>query len=255
MAIVVTLANSARASRVESQHSYLDGTAHGLVALDASVPELGGVTRIATLDGLHLAQARNKAGDWAAAQADNTDGVIIFLDADCVPAPDLVDSYVLALTQFPHSVVTGPVTYLKENQTALIDNPHPARPLPAPGETLTGHYDVFWSLNFALTAQTWQHIRTTFGGFDERLTGYGGEDTDFSWMMRKHGIELRWLAGAHAYHRWHPVSSPPWEHLEDIVKNANYLHTKWGTWPMHGWLDEFARDGAITMGPSGWELS
>ena len=56
---------------------------------------------------------------------------------------------------------------------------------------------------------------------------------------------LIWAGGAHAYHQWHPVSSPPWEHIEDIVANANRFHDKWGTFPMEGWLEAFEAEGAV----------
>lgn len=93
----------------------------------------------------------------------------------------------------------------------------------------------------------WQTIVDSFGGFDEAFTGYGGEDTDFAWNLREHGIDLLWVGGAHAYHQWHPVSSPPWEHLDDILRNAARFRDKWGEWPMQGWLDAFEEQGAIAL--------
>ena len=65
-------------------------------------------------------------------------------------------------------------------------------------------------------------------------------------------VSLCWVGGADAFHMWHSVSSPPWEHLEDIVTNANRFHDKWGQWPMRGWLDEFAAAGAIRCEHNVW---
>ncbi|WP_042410524.1 hypothetical protein, partial [Corynebacterium jeddahense] len=125
-------------------------------------------------------------------------------------------------------------------------DPHPARPDPAPGELVDAEdYNLFWSLSFALTARTWQRIDATFGAFDPTYEGYGGEDTDFARELERHGIPLVWVGGAHAFHQWHPVSSPPWEHLEDIVANANRFYAKWGSFPMQGWLDAFVAEGAV----------
>ncbi|MET0931866.1 MAG: hypothetical protein ABWX74_20295, partial [Aeromicrobium sp.] len=46
-------------------------------------------------------------------------------------------------------------------------------------------------------------------------------------------------------HQHHPVSSPPLEHVEDIVRNATVFHDRWGAWPMGGWLDAFEERGLV----------
>ena len=61
-----------------------------------------------------------------------------------------------------------------------------------------------------------------------------------------------WFDGdALAFHQHHPVSSPPVEHVDDIVENARRFHEKWGVWPMEGWLDRFAADGLIAWQAGG----
>jgi hypothetical protein len=42
-----------------------------------------------------------------------------------------------------------------------------------------------------------------------------------------------------------PSPSPPVEHLDDILRNATLFHSRWGWWPMAGWLTEFARAGLV----------
>jgi hypothetical protein len=56
-----------------------------------------------------------------------------------------------------------------------------------------------------------------------------------------------WVGGARAYHQWHPVSDPPVEHVEDIVRNANLFHERWGWFPMEGWLTAFAERGLAVL--------
>lgn len=243
---VVTLADDNRQGHVARQVSGLQRwapeTTHHRTRLDRADGEK-----------LALAKARNQAGDHALAQGAD---LIIFLDADCIPGPDLVDHYRQCLTEHPTAVAAGPVTYLSQpgpegydlSRLVELTDPHPARPNPDAGQFPAAsdeQYLLFWSLSFAVRAETWLKIRRSTGGFDEGYLGYGGEDTDFALRLRRAGIPLRWAGGAHAYHQWHPVSSPPWEHLDDILVNARRFHRTWGFWPMEGWLTEFRRAGAI----------
>lgn len=248
---VVTLADANRLDHLTHQVNLLaEGAHHITVALaDAdriarAVPKSDVVKLEAP--GRNLAAARNLAARTAIARGAD---VIIFLDADCVASSDLVTQYARALEHHPDAVVAGPVTYMGEGELRTVrPQPHPARPNPARGELeLARDYNLFWSLSFALTASTWRRIEREFGGFDEGFAGYGGEDTDFAWQLREHGIELYWVGGAHAFHQWHPVSSPPFEHLDDILRNAAYFRDKWGEWPMQGWLDAFEEAGAISL--------
>ncbi|GGG20126.1 glycosyl transferase family A [Rhodococcoides trifolii] len=194
---------------------------------------------------LPLAAARNLGARTALGAGCD---VLIFLDVDCIPGTEMIDRYQRAVADRPRALACGPVTYLPAMGEVAVDgldrftNPHPARPNPPDGIIAEGtNYDLFWSLSFALTASTWD----TVGGFCEDYTGYGGEDTDFAWTARRSGVGLVWVGGAHAYHQHHPVSSPPVEHLVDIVTNSRLFHDRWGRWPMSGWLDEFERRGLI----------
>ncbi|MCZ4521970.1 galactosyltransferase-related protein [Rhodococcus ruber] len=203
---------------------------------------------------LPLARARNLG---AAAAVDRGAELLVFLDVDCIPGPGLLERYrcAAAVPGNERSLLCGPVTYLKERDAgaegpalAALTAPHPARPNPPAGTVADGdNFDLFWSLSFAVTTQTW----TELGGFCEDYTGYGGEDTDFAATAVASGIGLRWVGGAHAYHQWHAVSDPPVEHLDDIVANARRFFDRWGRWPMIGWLDAFAARGLIEFGDSG----
>ena len=204
---------------------------------------------------LPLARARNLGATTALALGAE---VLVFLDVDCLPAPAAIGAYAAAATAEETSgrLLCGPVTYLppapdggyRLDRLAESDRPHPARPAPAPGEIeLGGAHELFWSLSFALHADVWRRI----GGFAEEYVGYGGEDTDFAFTARARGVELAWVGSARAYHQHHAVSSPPVEHVADIVRNARVFHDRWGTWPMQGWLDAFEQRGLVTRDPAG----
>jgi GT2 family glycosyltransferase len=201
---------------------------------------------------LPLALARNTA---AAIARDRGADLLVFLDVDCIPAPDLIARYKNAARGrlLEELLFCGPVTYLDERASEEarsggdlepLTAPHPARPNPPAGAVELGtDMNLFWSLSFAITAEHWARI----GGFYEGYTGYGGEDTDFAQMAASQRFEIAWVGGAHAYHQFHPVSNPPVEHLGDILLNANIFHARWGWWPMGGWLDGFAELGLVVF--------
>ncbi|MEW2166655.1 galactosyltransferase-related protein [Streptomyces sp. NPDC007084] len=240
-----------------------------VVAMDdpglASVLERGRTPPATVLDcavrdgNLPLARARNLG---AAHALENGADLLVFLDVDCVPGERLVERYEETAGDPAHrrSLLCGTVAYLpppgplgyRLDSLATLADPHPGRPDPPPGETVEGtDHTLFWSLSFALTADTWHAV----GGFCERYEGYGGEDTDYGQQARAAGVRLLWTGGAPAFHQYHPVSRPPVGHLHDILRNAAVFHGRWGWWPMGDWLAEFAARGLIHWnGPDArWE--
>lgn len=236
-------------------HAVAPRTPHVVVSMgDAAIDDVVGRDEWTTVvhleddpSGLPLAKARN-AGVATALSAGA--GLVVLLDVDCVPGPDLLTAYGQAAAREPAALLAGPVTYLPEGvrvpddprDLAALRSPHPARPDPAPG-TLEhgGDHDLFWSLSCAMTASTWRVL----GGFHEGYVGYGAEDTDLGRVARSRGVDLVWVGGADAFHQYHQVSTPPVDHLEDIVRNATTFHERWGEWPMTGWLEEFERLGLV----------
>ncbi|WP_107772303.1 glycosyltransferase family 2 protein [Nocardioides sediminis] len=206
---------------------------------------------------LPLAAARNAAASRA---LDLGADVLVFLDVDCLAGPSLVGAYAHAVRRAPDVLWSGPVTYLPPpgpdgyplDGLDALDDPHPARPAPAPGEQqLGGDPDLFWSLSFALHADAWRRT----GGFFEGYVGYGAEDTDFAATAASAGLALGWLGGARAYHQHHPTSSPPVEHLADILLNGALFRRRWGRWPMEGWLEAFERMGLVEREDGEWRLT
>ncbi|MDT0212738.1 glycosyltransferase family 2 protein [Rothia sp. ARF10] len=196
---------------------------------------------------LPLSRARNLGVEMALSHGA---ALVVLLDVDCVPGPGLVGAYEQAARVCPRALLAGPVTYLAAGvavpkdpaDLADLRAPHAARPDPPAGSLVAGgDPDLFWSLSCAMTPQTWRLV----GGFHEGYAGYGAEDTDFGRLARSRGVDLVWVGGADAFHQHHPVSSPPIEHLADIVRNARTFHDRWREWPMRGWLEEFRRRGLV----------
>lgn len=206
---------------------------------------------------LPLAASRNAAASRALSLGAD---VLVFLDVDCLAGPSLVQAYADAARECRDVLWSGPVTYLQppgEHGYPLdgldaLDAPHPSRPAPAPGErSLGGDPDLFWSLSFAVHADGWRRT----GGFCESYVGYGAEDTDFAASATAAGLTMGWLGSARAYHQHHPTSSPPVQHLADILHNGALFRRRWGRWPMEGWLLEFERMGLVEREDGEWRLT
>ena len=194
---------------------------------------------------LPLAAARNKAAAIA------TGSKLIFLDVDCISDRSLIKVFNYHLEQ-EDALYSGSVRYLKQNwqqNNWTIESLNQQSSvhqlqgiIPSDQQKIAHPYELFWSLNFGISRQTFNHL----GGFDRRYKGYGGEDTDFAFTARSHQLPC-YKVGAVAYHQFHPSSSPPLNHLADIVSNAKIFYQKWHVLPMEKWLRQFADLGYIKL--------
>ena len=263
---VITPASHNRLAHLHRQRRFLREVLpphHDVVRIEAWLdseppPPFDGVVHVHVPpggDGIRVGAGRNAAAKIAVSR--DVD-LLVFLDVDCLPGPQLLDRYVEAIRSHPDGLLCGPVTYLESvqrpsaaDQLEAMIRPHPVRPNPADGVVVTAEaneYDLFWSLSFAVTPATWAQL----GGFDERYEGYGAEDTDLGRRARSLGIPLHWVGGAHAFHQWHPAGTPPWRHLDDILRNGALFAEQWGEWPMGGWIDEFVAAGAVEAHDGGY---
>ncbi|MFC3689866.1 glycosyltransferase family 2 protein [Aquipuribacter hungaricus] len=198
---------------------------------------------------LPLAAARN-AGIAAATAA-----TVVLLDVDAVPGPTTVRRCADAAEQ-TGGVVAGPVSYLPAGVPATPDDlpampaagtPHTARPVPADGELLAeDRWELLWTVSMAAPTALLRAV----GGFDERYTGYGAEDTDMAMRLRASGAPLHWVGGAWAFHQHHEEVGRR-DRVPDIVRNASLFRSVWGWWPMAGWLQDLAADGRVEWDPDG----
>lgn len=201
-------------------------------------------------DELPLAKARNTVA--AAAEGD----VLVFLDVDCIPHADLVRDYAKR-TGAGQGLTMGEVLYLPAGATdgdwtdrtlGKVAVRHSDRQGP-PIEThkRCEDYRCFWSLSFAMHRDDWSKT----GGFDERFTGYGGEDTDFGRTLEEAGIPIWWISGARAFHQHHDHCMPPIHHVASILRNTEIFAEKWGHRTMEHWLRAFRLMGLIEDGQDG----
>lgn len=194
---------------------------------------------------LPVAKARN----YGASQASFDH--LIFLDVDCIPSGSFFEQILLQGVANP-TLIMGTPRYLnsgidrdfKVSDLEEISCHHPHRP-EVNGIITAQDYMLFWSLAFYVPKQLFEEL----GGFDEKYTGYGAEDTDLSLKLRETtGFKLM-LSEATVYHQQHPVYSPPVHQIDSIIQNAKIFYAKWKFWVMDNWLAEFQKMGLIH-----WEL-
>lgn len=212
----------------------------------ADLPECGFPIRQirVTAPELPLAAARNAVADAA------TGDVLVFVDVDCIPAPDLIQSYVDRMGD-RRGLFMGEVLYLPQGATgggldfdrfAAIAVKHSDRAgPPTSGIAACTDYRCFWSLNFAMRRADWR----SGPRFDEAFTGYGGEDTDFGRALDQAGMPIWWIAGGRVYHQYHPHCMPPVHHLHSVLRNTQIFAEKWGHRTMEHWLYAFRLMGLI----------
>jgi len=199
-------------------------------------------------EALPLAAARNLAARTATGEG------LIFLDMDCIPAPDLVADYAGHLAPYD-GLLMGEVMYLpggatkgdwrSEDFADVAVRHSDRRGPPAEGIEACGDYRCFWSLNFAMRRATFLAV----GGFHEGYNGYGGEDTDFGKVLDTAGVPIAWIKGGLAHHQYHPHHMPPVHHLDSVIRNAELFEARWGYRTMGHWLHAFRLMGLIDDRP------
>lgn len=157
---------------------------------------------IATPQPVSASAARNLGAAHASGQH------ILFIDADCVAAPDLAER-ILACHADGHPVVGGSVALEGRDYWALCDNLIAFAPfleISAPGPRA-----YLPSLNFSIR----RALLKQAGGFDQRFLSAAGEDYDLTLRLRQLGYTLWFEPRAVVYHR-HPRSSARsvWAHLQ-----------------------------------------
>jgi cellulose synthase/poly-beta-1,6-N-acetylglucosamine synthase-like glycosyltransferase len=167
---------------------------------------------IVTQQPMAAAQARNLG-------AQQTHGeYILFLDADCIAAPSLME-HLLARHVEGHAVVGGSIELVPDNYWVMCDNllsftPFLSTAPPGPRRYLP-------SLNLSV-ART---LFTSLGGFNPHFPGAAGEDIDLSLRMRTCGYELYFEPRARVYHQpERATAGSVWRHLRNFGRVQSTLH-------------------------------
>jgi GT2 family glycosyltransferase len=200
------LRSSLRAERYEivvADSNSNDGTAEYLAGVSAEYP------RVRHLPGAYTGRAMARNAGIAAATAP----VVLFSDADIIASPDLLERHLEHHERERNLAVVGmelQVSSLAEYER-LRAYPGERRPLhPA------GRKRLNWLYFLTGNASVRKTDLVRVGCFDENFTGYGHEDLELGYRLRKAGITIRYEPRAVDYH-WHPV---PYAEQKEKMKLA-----------------------------------
>jgi GT2 family glycosyltransferase len=144
---------------------------------------------------------------------------LIFLDADCIPAPSLLRTYWQRLQVAPNTVLIGHREFVDastyEPDRIASDRSVLDRADRVPSESNYGRtddrrlpelhrldrhkhpYDCLYSCNFAVHRDTLGRLR-----FDRAYDGFWGyEDIDLGYRLHRAGRQFEYLASAYVYHQ------------------------------------------------------
>ncbi len=163
------------------------------------------ITFINTPTPISAAAARNLGARRA------TGEFLLFIDADCIAAPDWAERLSTCLNQ-GHPVVGGRVEIEPERSAywTLCDNLLTLTSSLADDNKDNNEMWYLPSLNFGITRALFLEMH----GFDEAFPGAAGEDVDLSLRLRQNGIPLHYEPNARITHR--PPRSTAraiWRHL------------------------------------------
>jgi GT2 family glycosyltransferase len=166
---------------------------------------------IQTPQPISAAAARNMGAQLASGT------YLLFIDSDCVAAPDLVER-LLACHAQGQAVVGGGVALESGDYWIECDN------LLTFATSLSfipaGPRLYLPSLNFSIIHE----LFTTLGGFDESFSRAAGEDIDLSWRLRQRGHALFFEPRAVVYHRPQRSSAGAvWAHLRSFGQAQSSL--------------------------------
>jgi GT2 family glycosyltransferase len=171
------------------------------------------------------ARARNRGVSAAGGE------LIIFIDADQIVPPDFVGHHVRAHGLHRDLVVVGPRYYLLKDHSAAEVVSQMSAGLEHPPVSERDHRERFWAVaseNMNDLATGWHCMFTcnvsvrkehllVVGGFDENFLGWGLEDSELGYRLRKHGLLFA----------WHPAAVTYDEHVLDFSRDSDMYYEQW----------------------------
>ena len=127
---------------------------------------------------------------------------LIFTDDDCLPDPQWLEAYTIAIK-------TEPTCQAFEGRV-YVDRPKKTLAEKSPCNESGGY---LWSCNFAIQKQLFNQI----GGFDERFPYAAMEDVDLRFRLTQAGYQFLFVKDASVCHPWRTMTG--WSELKQRQKS------------------------------------
>ena len=160
------------------------------------------------------AHARNAGA--AAAAGD----LLLFVDSDCVPAPDLVDRHVDFAAGDDAGVIAGRIV-ARAGQTSAAARYAATREHLDQQIGLTGDWPWAHSANLLVRREVWDAL----GGFLEGIRV--AEDVDLCWRARRAGHRLAYNPDAVVEHEHRDTFGALWRQAVVAGASAHWVHRRW----------------------------
>lgn len=144
-------------------------------------------------EGFRAARARNRGAEAA------TGDILVFLDADCVPHPEMVEALTRHVAVGPDVLAVGKRLHADLRRLPPGGDPAAMPQLPNPQWLADGYQNTEnllhsdgRSFRYVISAvlACRQTLYWDVGGFDERYQSYGGEDWDLAYRAWNNGAIL-----------------------------------------------------------------
>jgi GT2 family glycosyltransferase len=159
--------------------------------------------------------------------------IILFVDADEIVPPTLAEQHLRYHRIRPDAVVLGPRGYLP--QTTGLDLQKPFRPDDHPDRVDSDARDqvlaalsdnlndlaTCWHYLFTCNASVRRDALLDAGGFDEGFSGWGLEDSELGYRLRRRGMAFAYHPGARIYHQHRQTMTP--RMYEEWCGNLRYF--------------------------------
>lgn len=180
-----------------------DGSSDGTYKIVSSMIQQGRSSYVLKIvkqedRGFRVASSRNNGARVAQSRQ------LVFLDDDCLPDNEFLESYVDAFT--PDHLLRGDIIFVESfDRLDEVLHIHPGGPDTA-----------LWGANFSLATELFWSV----GGYSEGFVNEPGEDSDLQIRLWSCGIKTLAVPGAHVYHYGREKAGGEWLMAEDKPVSA-----------------------------------
>ena len=146
---------------------------------------------------------------------------LLFIDSDCVPAPDVAERHLARALPERCGLVAGRVDPLAGQPGLAAGYAASRRMLDQRWHVRGGEWDWAFTANLLVRRAVWEEL----GGFLEGIRN--GEDVDFCWRARRAGWDLSYNHDAAVEHEHRDTFRGLWRQAVIAGASSHWVHRRW----------------------------